>query len=504
MKDIFSRISEAGYNTGDVFAGFEKAFTEASGKLSMSMYSSDMEYRKREHRRQEIFCEVRDRLGAENQWLADETEKRAVAAYLRLSREDGDKPESESISNQRRIVEIFVSGREGLEIADYYVDDDYTGTNFNRPGFKRMLDDIDAGRINCVIVKDLSRFGRDYIDTGHYLERVFPQKNVRFIAINDHIDSEASQYDMLLPIKNIFNEQYSRDISRKVRSSLRAKKQSGEFVGAFATYGFQKSAADKHKLEIDPPAAAVVRRIFDMFENGVGKKRIAKTLNDEGIASPSEYKRLMGSKFNNGRGFERKMYWSFPTINRILSNEMYIGNMVQACSVRHGMYAKAKKLDRSEWVVVENTHEAIIPREQWDRVQNLLTKRGRSIDLASNVGHFAGFLKCGDCGHSMAKRQGGGITYYACGSYVHHGASACSIHSIREDVLTKIILDDINGVVEEVKDLAEIANDYQRAKPEKDMSGEKEKYQLKLERIKGSSRARMRTIRRGSFQKATF
>lgn len=406
-----------------------------------------------------------------------------AAAYLRLSREDGDKPESDSIVNQRRLIDIYASDKPDIPPLEYYIDDDYTGTNFNRPGFQQMISDIESGKISCVIVKDLSRFGRDYIDTGNYLERVFPQHGVRFIAINDSIDSKKSQYDMLLPIKNIFNEQYSRDISRKVKSSFKAKQRNGEFVGAFAGYGYIKSERDKHKLVIDPSAAAVVRRVFDLFEQGVGKIKIAKIFNEEGIPCPSEYKRLMGMNYHNGQRLQATSYWTYATVDRILKNEMYIGNMVQSRYGREKMHGKARKLDKDDWVIVNGTHDAIVDKKQWERVQLLLTKRGRTIDFEHNVSPFAGFLKCGDCGRAMAKTKTAGGVHYACGSYKRYGASVCSKHSVRHDVLEAIVLEDINRIIKQVANLAEIAKSCDNRSFKSSEQPDSERIKLKLERV---------------------
>ena len=174
-----------------------------------------------------------------------------TAAYIRLSREDGDKEESDSVGNQRKLLTEYITVEENMVLYDVYIDDGYTGTDFNRPAFRRMIGDIEAGKVNCVAVKDLSRFGRDYIDTGRYLERYFPEKGVRFISVMERIDSRKQAYDLLLPIRNIFNEQYARDISEKVQTAVRTKQRAGEFVGAFACYGYRKSPADKNRLIVD-------------------------------------------------------------------------------------------------------------------------------------------------------------------------------------------------------------------------------------------------------------
>ena len=384
-----------------------------------------------------------------------------VGCYERLSREDGDKPESDSIINQHNINEDFCAGRKELSLVEHYSDDGYTGTNFNRPDFRRMIADIEAGKINCVVVKDLSRFGRDYIDMGYYLERYFPEKGVRFIAINDHVDSLEGPYDMMLPVKNVMNSQYAKDISEKVRSSFKVKQKRGEFIGAFAGYGYLKDPENHNHLIVDPVAAKVVQRIFTMAAEGIGQVRIAKTLNDEQIPCPSAYKKLMGLKYTNCHQLESTTYWTYATIHRMLRNEMYLGNMVQACSVRPTMHGKAKAVDREDWLVVNATHEAIISKELWDAVQAQVTKNSRELDFNGNVGLFAGFLKCGDCGRSMSKTTWAGRTTYSCGSYHRYGKTVCSPHYITQADLETILLDDLNHIIATVDDLKHLAEESQ-------------------------------------------
>lgn len=249
----------------------------------------------------------------------------STALYCRLSREDGDRMESDSIGNQRKLLEEYIENHPELTVAECYADDGYTGTNFQRPAFQRMLRDMESGCIRCVLVKDLSRFGRDYIETGRYLERWLPEHGVRFIAVTDNIDSARGAYDMMMPLKNLFNTQYARDISQKVKSALRAKQQRGEFIGAFASYGYCKDPRNRNRLVIDPPAAEVVRRIFALFENGTGKLRIARQLNEEGIPCPSEYKRLTGEKYRNNHRLAATTYWTYATIHRILQTRCTSG-----------------------------------------------------------------------------------------------------------------------------------------------------------------------------------
>ena len=248
-----------------------------------------------------------------------------AAAYIRLSREDGDREESDSIGNQKKLLADFIDGQEDLRLYDFYVDDGFSGTSFDRPAFRRMLEDLEHGTVNCVVVKDLSRFGRDYIDTGRYLERYFPELEVRFISVSDGIDSLKHSYDMLLPIKNVFNEQYARDISGKIHATLSAKQKAGEFIGAFPSYGYRKSPSDKNRLVIDEYAAGIVRRIFSLYLQGCGKQRIAALLNEEGILCPAEYKKAVGMNYRNPNRLPGMAHWSYSTVNSILHREMYAG-----------------------------------------------------------------------------------------------------------------------------------------------------------------------------------
>lgn len=347
-----------------------------------------------------------------------------TAVYIRLSKEDGDKEESDSVGNQRRLLTEYVAKKEDLILYDTYIDDGFSGTNFRRPSFQRMIEDIESGKVNCVIVKDLSRFGRDYIETGRYLERVFPDLGVRFISISDGIDSLKQVYDMLLPIKNIFNEQYARDISKKVQTAVKTKQKAGEFIGSFTSYGYKKSPTDKNKLIIDEYAANVVRRIFSMYIQGYGKQRIAMILNSEGILCPSEYKKINGLNYNNPKRLKSTTYWSYTTINSILNKEIYIGNMVQGTRYQR-MRGKQKKVPKNQWIIVKNTHEPIIDMETWNKVQLLLKRRTRKLDLETNKNIFAGFLKCGDCGRSMTKmiyknKDGTRVFDFYCGTYRRH------------------------------------------------------------------------------------
>ena len=318
------------------------------------------------------------------------------------------------------------SHKDDFDLINEYIDENYTGTNFNRPEFKSMMKDIENGLINCVICKDLSRFGRDYIEAGRYLERVFPEYDVRFIAINDNIDSLKQAYDMLLPVKNVFNQQYASDISTKVQTAFKTKQTMGSFIGAFASYGYSKDLNNRNKLVIDEYASQIVKRIFQIYLDGYGKIKIAKVLNEDGILCPSEYKAQNGLNYTNGQKIGNTTYWTYPTIHRLLSNEMYIGNMVQNKTERR-MKGKAKALPKDKWIVVKNTHPPIINKITWDKVQTLLNKNSRQLNLQQNVSIFAGFLRCAECGRSLAKNSRGKTTYYICGSYKRYVGTVCSL-----------------------------------------------------------------------------
>lgn len=428
-----------------------------------------------------------------------------TASYERLSREDGDRPESDSILNQQRMIEDYCAWHPEFKIVSHYSDDGYTGTNFNRPAFQQMLKDIETGKINCIIVKDLSRFGRDYIDMGHYLERYFPAHDVRFIAINDNVDSEKGPYDMMLPLKNVFNAQYAKDISGKVRSAFEVKQRRGQFVGAFASYGYLKDPNQHGHLIVDPVAAPVVKRIFELAATGVGQVRIALTLNKEGVPCPSEYKKLMGEKYHNSKKLDTTNYWTYATIHRMLSNEMYIGNMVQRRSVRPTMHGKAQKLDKDNWVIVPNTHEPIISQELWDAVQAQMSKNTRSLDFEANVGLFAGFLKCGDCGRSMVKVRWDDRIHYSCGSYRRYGSSVCTKHYIPQKALEEIILQDLNriiGAVGDLKSLAEEGRDEDTSKQR--VLNEQKRLEGALERIRHIKKSTYEDYRDGLLTRDEF
>lgn len=373
-----------------------------------------------------------------------------VAMYLRLSRDDGDRDgtsrlESNSIGSQREMIRSFLREQEDMELYDSYVDDGFSGGNFQRPEFERMMEDVNGGRVNCVIVKDLSRFGRDYIETGKYLERVFPALGVRFIALTDHYDSfsaDTGERNIVLPVKNFINDSYCRDISMKVKSQFAVKRKSGECLAPFAVYGYMKSAEDKNKLVIDDYAAEVVRRIFAWKIEGLAASAIAEKLNELHILSPKEYKKSLGLNYHGGfsRGGDSK--WGSVAVKRILVNEIYLGHMIQGKTEKiNYKVKKCVKKPKEEWVRVENTHEPIISAGDFEIVQNLLKADGRVSPKSGEVSPFMGLLFCGDCKEQMVRRvnryKGTSKIYYICST--KNRGEGCIRHSIQENVLKELV-----------------------------------------------------------------
>ena len=396
-----------------------------------------------------------------NEYSKKESRHFYAAMYLRLSREDSDagttadtgsagnaeatfRAESNSIGSQRELIRSFIREQEDIELFDCYADDNYSGSNFERPEFKRMISDITAGRVNCVIVKDLSRFGRDYIETGRYLDQVFPALGVRFIALADRYDSfsaDAGERNIVLPVKNFINDSYCRDISTKVKSQLAIKRRKGECLAAFAVYGYRKSAEDRNRLLVDDYAAGIVRRIFAWKIEGMAVSAIAEKLNGLHILSPKEYKKSLGLNYRGGftRGSDSR--WSSPSVRRILTNEVYLGHLVQGRTER--VNYKAKKCvekPKEEWIRVENTHEPIISADDFTIVQNLLKADGRISPEKKEISPFMGLLFCGDCREQMVRRvnryKGTEKVYYICST--KNRGEGCSRHSIEETVLKEL------------------------------------------------------------------
>ena len=364
-----------------------------------------------------------------------------AAIYVRLSKEDGDvagasKAESNSISNQKELIRDFLKDKEDIVVVSERVDDGYSGSSFERPGFQQMLEDIRRGAVDCVIVKDLSRFGREYIDTGRYIERLFPALGVRFIAVNDHYDSlrgDGQGDEILVPFKNLINDAYCRDISVKIRSHLEVKRRNGEFIGAFAPYGYQKDSEDRHRLVVDAYAAGVVRDIFRMKLHGMSQDAIAGKLNRDGILSPMEYKNSRGINFRTAFRVKAASGWSPVAVRRILENEVYIGNLVQGRqSTPNHKVKKSIRKDKGDWVRVEKNHEPVVSERDFAVVQKLLGMDTRTAPDREGVYLLSGIAVCGDCGAPMVRKvssvNGKRYCYYICSG--HKAGGSCGPHRI--------------------------------------------------------------------------
>ncbi len=393
--------------------------------------------------------------------------------YIRLSREDGDKPESESVSSQKAILERFVSENPEIILADYYIDDGYSGTDFDRPAFQRMIADAASKKINCVIVKDLSRFGRNYVEAGKYLELVFPTFRLRFIAVNDGIDSFAhpsTMNNVIVPFKNIINDEYCRDISVKVRSALDIRRRQGKFIGSFAAYGYKKDENDHNKLVIDEEAAANVRYIYEKFLSGYSIIGVARSLNARGIPNPSAYKAEKGLNCRRAH-CKSGSAWTDSTVRRILTSEVYIGNLVQKKNevISYKIHL-SKQVEKQNRITVEDTHKPIISRQDFDKVQSLLRRDTRTspAEKDGRLSVFAGFIKCADCGRAMQKRTvkqpNKTYEYYVCSTYRKMHSSLCTKHAVRAEALEEAVLVTLNKYIEIAVDFDRLLEKINRVK----------------------------------------
>ena len=381
-----------------------------------------------------------------------------TAIYVRLSKEDGDTEESDSITNQKALIRDFLKSKTDVNIVSERVDDGFTGTNFQRPSFIQMMEDIKSGAVNCVVVKDLSRFGRNFSESGKYLQQIFPFFGVRFISINDSIDStNTKNYSdgLIVSFKNLLNDAYARDISIKTRSQLEMKRKMGDFISPFAVYGYLKDEQNRNKIVVDELAAPIVRDIFKWKIEGMSHQGIADKLNQSGVLSPLEHKRMMGLDLFTSFKSNAKAKWTAKAVGRILCDEIYTGVMLQGKTTtpNHKLKNHIYK-DKSEWVRVENTHERIIEREQFDLANSLLLSDMRISPKADKLYPFSGILKCGDCGMNMVRKtvpSGNKKHYYYICKNSRKGL--CSGHSIQEGKLEQAVLTALQTQIERVLDI---------------------------------------------------
>ncbi len=389
-----------------------------------------------------------------------------AAIYLRLSREDGDVAEggkqvSNSIANQKELIMDYLKSHPEIKVVSTYTDDGYSGVDFERPDFQRLLSDIRESKINCVIVKDLSRFGRNYIESGRYIEKIFPMLGIRFIAVTDGYDSinEDLGSEMIIPFKNLINDAYCRDISVKIRSHMDIKRRNGEYIGAFAAYGYLKDKENKNHLVIDEYAADVVRDIFSMKLCGMSQQAIADKLNADGILSPIQYKKSIGIDLESSFQKSAKPKWSYNAVLRILKNEVYTGTVVQGkCTTPNYKIKKRVHKAENEWIRVQNTHDAIIPRDEFGLVQELLLRDTRVAPDGTEVFPLGGMLFCADCGETMVRKTvpagGRRYVYYVC-SGNKKDKNHCSTHSFSEKKLTESVLEAVKGHIRAVLSISE-------------------------------------------------
>lgn len=381
----------------------------------------------------------------------------SVGVYMRLSKDDERNGESLSIENQRKMLTDYVSER-GWTIYDEYVDDGISGVSFDRPGVQRMLEDAKSGKINLIICKDLSRFGRNYIQVGQYVDYLFPMYNIRFIALTDNVDTANSQsagMDMM-PIMNIFNEWHSANTSKKLRAVIESNAKAGKYKCSYAAYGYVKGNDEKYTPIIDPEAATVVLRIFELRAKGIGTNKISEILNSENIPTPSDY---LYRKLGKSNPLSMTHLWNNETIQRILVNPIYTGTLAQHRRTTVS-YKNHKRIHNNEedWIVIKNNHEPIITQELWDKVREYekSVSRGKK-DSHGFVDTFSGMLYCADCGYKMKqiwvnrKNKSHG-TAYSCGYHARYGKNYCTTHTIRGNILETLVIADIQSKLQIIVD----------------------------------------------------
>ncbi len=400
-----------------------------------------------------------------------------TALYCRLSNDDDLQGESNSITNQKAMLQKYAEDN-GFRNVQFYIDDGYSGTNFNRPDFIRMIDDVKAGKVGVIITKDLSRFGRDYLMTGQYIEIILPDYDVRYIAVNDGVDTLRSENEMMV-FKNVFNDWYARDTSKKIKAVFKAKGQSGKPLATNVPYGYKKSEADKNVWEIDENTAPVVRRIFQLCIEGLGPAQIAKKLTTENTLSPTSYKNFSFRSIHETSPYR----WSCETVKDILSRAEYAGHTVNFKTSRKS-YKSKKKIENppEQWQIFRNTHEAIVSQEDFDLVQEIRANKRRRLTKHDEVSPFSGMVYCADCGQRLylarARTMSQDYEHMKCSTYAFD-MSACSVHYIRTSVLTEILLSELNKIClivrEQEDEFLKIATEHSTQRISSDLKAAKKK-----------------------------
>ena len=373
-------------------------------------------------------------------------EKTQAAIYCRLSQDDGSLGESGSIQTQKAILTQYCQEHH-MEVVDCYCDDGWSGTNFDRPAFQRMIGDIEAGKVNTVIVKDLSRFGREYAQMGLYIEHYFEEKGVRFLSLAENIDSQEGLNNLVLPFTNVINSLYARQASEKTKAAHRVRAKNGMFLGSRSPYGYQKDPKDRHHLIVDPEAAEVVKEIFRMFADGIGYVRMTKILRERNILNPQAYFNQNNPDYYKHSDYWRKPFdWHATSVRAILNNPVYLGKLTFGKTKTKGFFDKRRvPADESDWIVVDNTHEPLVSQELWDTVHQMMKARRRE-NGSGHVQPFAGLVKCAGCGSSLNAsydNKKGKYTGFSCWVYKNYGKQRCTSHAIGWQTLNRLVLEDI-------------------------------------------------------------
>ena len=418
------------------------------------------------------------------------TTKWSVGEYNRLSKEDGDKPESDSIQNQHSInqkhLEYLREQGEQIESVTVYSDDGYAGGNFKRPRYQALIRDSESGKINCIIFKDNSRLGRNYPELGRLMEDYFPQKGVRVISVLNNLDSvkdPRGYCSAIVSFSNIVNDDYIRQLSIKIKCTLTMKRERGEFIGNYAPFGYQKDPADRHRLVVDEEQAEIVRKIFDWYEDGMSASSIAKRLNAMQIMTPGDFKIRDGCKsfITHDRNSSKLHAWTTTTIATILKNEVYIGNMVQGKHKSVSYRSKKMMLtDESEWTVVEGTHVPIISDEQFAIIHERFARRTRISPGKTHVYPLSGLVSCGACGHRMNRVVSQGYARYRCMTRTY-APDKCQCPSIKEEYLEELILQTLQSLIARLVDVKAVID---AARQFKTINGAKNEYMLALNKAK--------------------
>lgn len=426
--------------------------------------------------------------------LAFKTVAWKAAIYVRISEEERIKSFGDSITNQKQILTEYAN-KKALEVVKVFTDEGQKGGNFNRPAFKAMLSEIENGTINCVVVKDLSRFGREHIEGDYYLEKLFPSKGVRFISLLERIDSVADPERMNsieVPIINLFNEQYLRQVSNSTKASLKIKRKEGKYVTPIVPYGYLRSPEDKYKLIPDEYAKPIVEDIFSLYLSYISLSKIARILDNRDILSPVLYRQKL-----KGNPINKASEWSHSTVRTIITNPIYTGDMVQGRSYSYNhKIGKREPIPKEQWAIVENTHEAIIDKENFEIAQSLITHQSRPTIKKNNTmpSILAGFLICKDCSKQMQRKispyQDKNYYNFLCSTYNKLGKDTCSSHLVREDVIHDILLTTINTIIkgmidveQAIKEKKKVETNHMVAKLEYEISSTKAETE-KIEKLK--------------------